>query len=271
MNDKLDYRYLRAFYLTAKYLNFSRAAEKLSIAQSAVSRQIKLLEESMGQQLIVRSSKKVLLTNAGKTMYRSIEQFEQMIAKITDNFGAQVIRIGILHGLLENWFLKVIEEFTRKTIHELKIEIDTPQNLKQHLLDGKLDLIITTENIQSELISSLRIFEEQLVIVSKNPIDLKKVHEYTWITYSENDFLFDLYKKHSNRVLTISSITTVLKLAEMGVGIAIVPSHMLKKNSPLQKYEVKVAGNPRIHVATHNFQAMPIHLEQLIEIITKSI
>jgi len=61
----LDYRYLKAFMITARYLNFSKAAQELNIAQSAVSRQIKLLEESVGQQLIVRSSKKVLLTEKG--------------------------------------------------------------------------------------------------------------------------------------------------------------------------------------------------------------
>ena len=41
----LDFRYLKAFMLTAKYSSFSKAAEELNIAQSAVSRQIKLLEE----------------------------------------------------------------------------------------------------------------------------------------------------------------------------------------------------------------------------------
>ncbi|WP_393096157.1 LysR family transcriptional regulator, partial [Halobacteriovorax sp. ZH3_bin.1] len=45
----MDYRYLRAFTLTAKYLSFSKAAAELKIAQSAVSRQVKLLEESMNE------------------------------------------------------------------------------------------------------------------------------------------------------------------------------------------------------------------------------
>ena len=64
----LDYRYLRAFIVTARHLNFSRAADELNIAQSAVSRQIKLLEEGVGQQLIIRSSKKVILTEKGQSL-----------------------------------------------------------------------------------------------------------------------------------------------------------------------------------------------------------
>ena len=66
-----DYRYLKAFMVTARYLNFSKAAQELNIAQSAVSRQIKLLEESVGDQLIIRSSKKVLLTDKGRRYLRS--------------------------------------------------------------------------------------------------------------------------------------------------------------------------------------------------------
>ena len=58
----MEYRYLKAFLLTAEHSSFSKAAQLLSIAQSAVSRQIKLLEESLGEELIIRSSKKVILT-----------------------------------------------------------------------------------------------------------------------------------------------------------------------------------------------------------------
>ena len=47
----LDFRYLKAFMLTAKYSSFSKAAEELNIAQSAVSRQIKLLEDALGTDL----------------------------------------------------------------------------------------------------------------------------------------------------------------------------------------------------------------------------
>ena len=62
----IDFRYLKAFILTAKYASFSKAAEELNIAQSAVSRQIKLLEDTLGEELIIRSSKKVVLSEKGK-------------------------------------------------------------------------------------------------------------------------------------------------------------------------------------------------------------
>ena len=45
----VDYRYLKVFMLTAKHASFSKAAQELGIAQSAISRQIKLLEQSLGK------------------------------------------------------------------------------------------------------------------------------------------------------------------------------------------------------------------------------
>ncbi|MEX1099007.1 MAG: LysR family transcriptional regulator, partial [Bacteriovoracaceae bacterium] len=145
MTNGIDYRYLKAFVLTAKYLNFSRAAQEMSIAQSAVSRQIKLLEESIGEQLIVRSSKKVLLTEKGKSLYRSITRFEEMTYELSKSSGPQLIKVGLLHGLMENWFIQVVKEFTSTSEHSLKIEADTPANLKEALFDGKLDMIFTSE------------------------------------------------------------------------------------------------------------------------------
>jgi DNA-binding transcriptional LysR family regulator len=271
MINGLDYRYLRAFYLTAKHLNFSKAAGELAIAQSAVSRQIKLLEESIEDQLIIRSSKRVILTEKGKNLFLALQHFEELTREITESEGSQLIRVGILHGLLENWFIKVIKTYCKKSKNNLKIEVDTPANLKQSLIDGKADLIFTTENIQSDLITSLRLFEERLVIISKHEIDIKKINEYPWITYNESDFFFDLYKKHSKQIITVSSITSIIKLVKEGVGVAIVPEHTLKNDERLWKHVIKGIKRPQIHLGTLNYQNMPKFLNDLITIVKKSI
>lgn len=271
MKFDIDYRYLKAFYLTAEHLNFSKAAEELTIAQSAVSRQVKLLEESMGEQLIVRSSKKVLLTQKGKALFKAIQYFEELTLDLTKNTGPQLIKIGILHGLLENWFIKIIRDFIKKYKHELKIEIDTPQNLKQGLVSGKFDMIFTAENIQSELVTSLRLFEEKLVLVSKKEINTKKVHEYPWIIYGEADFFYELYKKHSDQVISIGSVTAMVQLVKESVGIAILPIHIIKKEDKLHTYDIKGIKRPKIHLSTLNYQSMPEHLIQLVGTIQKHI
>lgn len=271
MQKNLDYRYLKAFQQTAIHLNFSKAADILGIAQSAVSRQVRLLEESLDEQLIIRSSKKVILTEKGISLFRAIQKFENLTDELLQTEDKKIIRVGILHGLLENWFIKIVSEFVKKSKHEIKIELGTPDTLKQDLSENKCDLIFTTENIQNELISSLKLFEERLTIISKKEIDTKKIHEYNWITYDKTDYFFDLYKKHSNQIISVASITAMIQLVKAGTGIAIVPHHSIKKEDRLFQYEIKGLKRPMIHLSTLNFQTMPAHLSQLIAIINKSI
>src|SRR6476469_7651622 len=146
--------------VTARHLNFSKAAQDLGIAQSAVSRQIKLLEESVGQQLIIRSSKKVLMTEKGQALLELLNSFEHNIQDVFFGHMNKTIRVGILHGLLETWFNDVMVEFAKTSSHQMSVEVNSLENLKEKLHNGKYDLIFTTENIQSELVSSLKLFDE---------------------------------------------------------------------------------------------------------------
>lgn len=271
MTPEVDFRYLKAFQVTALHLNFTKAAEELNIAQSAISRQIKLLEASLGEQLIIRSSKRVLLTDKGKSLLQAVGQFQELADNIIKSQKNQMVKVGILHGLLETWFIKIIKDFVKTTPHELIVEIDTPQNLKKKLIDGQYDLIFTPENIQNDLITSLGLFEEKLIIISKKEIDLKKIHENTWLTYAEYDFFFDLYKKHSNRIIRVASMTSIIRLVKESVGIAIVPAHTVKKDDRLFTYDVKGIKRPKIFMNTLNYQTYPQHIESIIKIIQKNI
>jgi DNA-binding transcriptional LysR family regulator len=262
----LDYRYLKAFMVTSRYLNFSKAAQELNIAQSAVSRQIKLLEESVGDQLIIRSSKKVLLTEKGQALLDELSRFEERIQEVFFGDINKFIRVGILHGLLETWFNDIIVEFAKQTRHQLVVEVNSLDKLKEKLHNGKYDLIFTTENIQSELVSSLKLFEEKMVLVSRAEINPKEASEYPWIVYSEHDHFFQLFKKRSQKIIVVNSITTILKLVRKGVGLAIVPDHTIDDKN-LRSYDLKGLQKQHIHLSSLNFQHMPEHIKHLVDMI----
>lgn len=265
----IDYRYLKAFMVTSRYLNFSRAAQELNIAQSAVSRQIKLLEESVGEQLIIRSSKKVLLTEKGQSLLEELDHFEGRLQDIFFGHMNKTIKVGILHGLLETWFNDIMVEFSRTNQHQMIVEVNSLDMLKEKLQSGKYDIIFTTENIQSEIVSSLKLFEEKMVLVSKGEINPKNAHDYTWIVYSDQDHLFHLSKKRSNKTIVVNSMTTILKLVRKGVGIAIIPDHMVEPEMQLRKYDLKGLSKEHIHLSSLNFRSMPDHIKQLVEMIKK--
>ena len=75
---------LRMFEASARHLSFSRAARELKVTQAAVSRQIRLLEEDIGQPLFVRLPRALLLTRAGqRRLARETEDWERLSAAIT--------------------------------------------------------------------------------------------------------------------------------------------------------------------------------------------
>ena len=68
---------LPVFLSAAEHLNFTRAAEEQCISQTAVSQQIKLLEQELGYALFVRGKRGVSLTPAGEVFYRQCKQLQR--------------------------------------------------------------------------------------------------------------------------------------------------------------------------------------------------
>lgn len=266
----LDFRYLKAFELTAKYSSFSKAALELNIAQSAVSRQIKLLEDSLGIDLIIRSSKKVMLTDKGSELLQSLMQFEKNTSDIFEREDLHPLSIGILEGLLKNWFTPVLTEYLKNEKRDVNIQVADLPALKAGIEDGTFDVIFGSENIQSELVSSLKLFEEKLVLISKTEINKKKVklHEYPWIVFSSGDHLFKLSKIRSKNFITVNSFHTIISLVRANLGIAIVPAHLVKKEDGLISCDMPELFASQVFMTTLNFKKMPeriLTLQKLVK------
>ena len=75
----MDLRQMRYFVAVARERNFTRAAQMLHIAQPPLSRQIQLLEEELGVDLIIRKSRPIRLTDAGRLFY---EQALQVLGRV---------------------------------------------------------------------------------------------------------------------------------------------------------------------------------------------
>ena len=234
----LDFRYLKAFMLTAKYSSFSKAAEELNIAQSAVSRQIKLLEDSLQEELIIRSSKKVILSEKGKELYQASLGFVKTSMQIFEREDKLPLSVGILEGLLKTWFSPLLVEYLKLQVRDVSVHVADMPELKNGIEEGRYDLIFGTENIQSELVTSLKIFEEKLVLISKDEVSRKKLHEYRWIVFSNNDNLFKISKKKSESIIMVDSFDTIISLVKNNMGIAIVPDHLIKKEDHLKIQEL---------------------------------
>src|SRR3954462_7899448 len=84
---QLELRHLRYFVAVAEELNFSRAAERLHVAQPALSAQIRQLETQLGCELFARTTRKVELTPTGRLLLedarRIVADADAAVAKVT--------------------------------------------------------------------------------------------------------------------------------------------------------------------------------------------
>lgn len=115
----IELRHLRAVVAVAEELNFTRAADRLFIAQQALSNQIRQLESELGARLFERTTRSVSLTSAGETFYSSAVQIlsavDHAIGQARSTSGARPsLRVGFVASVEHTSFSHVVSEFERR-------------------------------------------------------------------------------------------------------------------------------------------------------------
>ncbi|WP_434949851.1 LysR family transcriptional regulator [Shewanella sp. HL-SH4] len=163
---------LEGFIAVAQSGNLSKAAEKICRTQSTLSLQIKKLEESVGQELLIRGNKGVTLTESGKTLlnyaYKMTQLHLQALDDLKDCVNREVIRLGVPTDYIKRYLKSCLLEFIREfTCIELVIDTDVSGNLYKRLKQGDFDLIVATHwqpPVQGELL-----FERKFIwVAAKN-------------------------------------------------------------------------------------------------------
>src|SRR5215831_16968521 len=114
----MELRQLRYFVAVAETGNISRAAQKIFLTQPALSRQIKALEEELGQCLLERQAHSVRLTSAGRTLLREgrelLAQAELVVERVRSAGRTLRVRIGYAPSLAAGLLTPAVEAFTQK-------------------------------------------------------------------------------------------------------------------------------------------------------------
>lgn len=134
----MEFRHLRCFLAVAEELHFARAAERLHIEQSPLSRAIKELEEDLGEQLFVRTSRSTRLTRAGKLflehvprVFTALQQARDSVKAAANGFHGQ-LRIALSDGITPSR-LPVLLALCRQEEPEIEIrlfEVPLSQQIK---------------------------------------------------------------------------------------------------------------------------------------------
>ena len=157
----MEFRHLRCFLAVAEELHFARAAEKLHIEQSPLSRAIKELEEDLGAQLFVRTTRSTRLTRAGRMflehvprVFASLQQARDSVKAAANGFHGQ-LRIALSDGITPSCFSALLA-LCRQDEPEIEIRLsEVPlSQLVKGLHDDIYDLGFTqSDEVGDELIS----------------------------------------------------------------------------------------------------------------------
>lgn len=147
----IDFELYKVFFHAAHENNFSAAARKLHISQSAVSQHIKNLEGKLGVSLFLRKGKELALTREGQWLYSHVQQAYNLLktaeAKMDEflNLQAGEIRIGASDTVCRYFLLPFLQRFN-KAYPKIKIRFvnRTSSQIRKVLTDGGIDFGVVT-------------------------------------------------------------------------------------------------------------------------------
>ncbi|MBQ0091824.1 MAG: LysR family transcriptional regulator [Clostridiales bacterium] len=253
INKKIDY-----FLTLAECLNFTQAAAKHSVSQTAISQYIAALEDKLGVRLFKRSSHSVSLTEAGKYYYQQVRYIRELYddtekhVRAIDERYSGYLKVGI--GLYEYCNTESFFGSFLKENPEIKVDIFQYEysELSEKLKAGQLDVIVAAQfceqAFEKEGFRSRTLFESPNFLVAskdvaakykgKSPADILK-GEYLITNCEDNgpssmEFLrktlLEEFGFSTSRVVQTNSIGAQLLMVRSGHGVALVPGFLKELN-----------------------------------------
>lgn len=244
----MDLRQLRYFTAVARERNFTRAAEALHIAQPPLSRQIQLLEEELGVALILRSTRPLRLTEAGRLFYEQalqvlgrVEQLTESTRRVGRNQN-RVLSIGFVASTLYGGLPALVRKL-RVLEPDLDIQLLEMLSAQQivALKEGRIDIGFGRLRHSDPAVTSTTLRNERLIVAlpradpladSAAPVGLAALAGQRLIIYpneprpSYADYILNLLRDAEVtgiEVQEVREIQTALGLVAAESGICIIP------------------------------------------------
>lgn len=241
----MDLRQLEILRAVAQTGSFTSAGQQLHLSQSAVSRQILLLEEELNEQLFLRLGRKIRITPAGTTLLglseRMLEDLERTRASILDSQQSVSGTVRLVGGMTVCLYVfpPLLKAF-RKDHPGVEVKLTpgaTPRLIRQ-LRSGTADLGLLTLPIDDPNLVATPVLREELLLVTapahplarKKPITPKDLIGQPFVLFEAGSNsrkaieAFFVREGIAPTVVTETENVEIIKaLVEVGMGIAIIP------------------------------------------------
>ncbi len=256
----MDWDKLRTFHQVAEAGSFTRAGELLHLSQSAVSRQISALEESLATPLFHRHARGLVLTGQGEMLYTTVHDVFGKLAlteaRLRDSKDKPTgeLTITATTGIGTIWLAPLLADFAAQY-----------PDIELHLLveDHELDLSMRQADVAIRLAVPKQqdLVMRQLFVVHNHvyaassyleehgmPASIDDLANHRLLAYGSNDFPaapelnwlveVGLDKGRRAAFITVNSLLGMKQMAVTGGGIALLPDFLVEEGDELQRIEL---------------------------------
>ncbi|WP_339241060.1 LysR family transcriptional regulator [Paenibacillus sp. FSL F4-0243] len=245
----VDFEWYRSFCTIYKYQSISEAAKTRMMTQPAMSQHLAALEAEVGETLFIRSTRKITPTERGKELYSQLAPLIESLENTTMSFKSaslptlSVIKLGAAHEFFSEKILPQLTDFNTCTISHF----ETSEQLLELLKEDKLDILIMSKRFQTPGVEYLKLMDEEFVIVAPSDYEIlgfdtlkleeQWLSEQKWISYGlELPIIRRIWREHFKKrpeirpIHIIPNLHMILKAVELGVGLSVIPTYLLRNS-----------------------------------------
>jgi len=235
---------LKVFQSVATEKSFSRAAEKLLRTQPAVSLAVQRLETELGERLIDRSGKELLLTDAGKIVFDFSRRFENLAAELSNALAEMRDNAsGVLSvGANESTSLYLLQHIVNYRRLYPKVTVRVRRSLSskipQQLIDGELELGVISFDPQDERLLGQVIYTDHLAFVvspehrfaGRESVSITELGMETFVAHNVlspyREIVLREFQRHRvalNMDVEMPTVETIRRMVQRNEGVAFLP------------------------------------------------
>ncbi|WP_159912183.1 LysR family transcriptional regulator [Pantoea sp. 18069] len=237
----MDLARLSYFVAVAEAGSFSRAAAALHLSQPALSRQVQLLESALGQRLLERTGRGVVVTDSGRALLQHAVGIFALAAHAESDMQDRLrsprgrISIGLPPWVARSIAADLVQGFLQEYPDvTISIEENLSISLREWLIAGRVDMALLFDPPHSPQITTETLLREPLVLVSKGPLPAKvklaALAQRDLVMARGPNALRKLLESYTvprglplRLLAEVDSVHTVLSLVERGMGDSVLP------------------------------------------------
>ncbi|WFU12197.1 LysR family transcriptional regulator (plasmid) [Rhizobium sp. CB3090] len=243
----VDFKALETVVWIARLQSFRAAADKLNTTQPAISVRVAQLEEELGTQLFDRSSRALCMTPPGREVLDYAERLlrlrAEMLNAVADRSSLHgIFKLGVAETIVHTWLPAFLEQVSMTYPKlALEIEVDISTNLRERLLQQKIDLAFLVGPLSAPSVIQQPLCRFPLCFVASPRISadlgggsLSDLARWPILTFARNTQpyvqvveLFSNPNLPTPRIYASSSLSTLVRMALDSIGIAVIPSEIV--------------------------------------------